>query len=341
VIIYTSGTTGLPKGVMLTHANLYSNAVNSSAARRVKREDVSLAVLPLSHSFGITVMNNSLIYGNLWVLLPRFDVEEVFKAIDAHRVTTFPGVPAMFNMMLLAARELKQKYDLSSLREVTSGSAPLLPETYAAFERVFNVKIRQGYGLSEASPIVSVPYDGREIKPASVGQAIPGTELRIVDELGGEVNPGQVGELIVKGPNVSPGYYNLPRETAATFRDGWLYTGDMARLDDEGYLYLVERKKDLIIRGGFNIYPRDIEEVLVKHPKVKEAAVIGVADPVMGEEVKAFVVPADGAEPTAGEIIEHCQAHLSKNKIPKYIETIKALPRSPLGKVLRKKLREL
>ena len=199
----------------------------------------------------------------------------------------------------------------------------------------------EGYGLSEAAPIVSAHYIGRERKPGSIGQPIPGVEVKIVDENDKEMPIGEMGELIVKGPNVSPGYYNLPEETAKSFKDGWLYTGDMAKMDDDGYLYIVERKKDLIIRGGFNIVPRDLEEVLHQHPAVLEAAAIGVPDPIMGEEIKAYIVIREGEKVSEDDIIKHCQEHLAKYKTPKYVEFMDALPRNPIGKIMRKKLREL
>jgi len=341
VIIYTAGTTGTPKGVMLTHKNLYTNAVNTASARKAKKDEISLAVLPMSHSFGITTMNISFIYGNLWVLVPRFNVEEMFRLIEKHRVTNFPGVPTMLGLMLLAPPEVRQKYDLSSLVNVTSGSAPLPVETLQTFQKEFDCIIREGYGLSEASPVVSTHYIDREIKPGSVGQPIPETEVRIVDEKEEDVPVGEVGELIAKGPNISPGYYKMPLETGNTFKDGWLYTGDMARMDKDGYLFIVERKKDLIIRGGFNIYPRDVEEILHQYPKVQEAAVIGVPDPIMGEEVKVFIVLASGATAREQDIIDFCKQHLSENKCPKMVQFLDNLPKSPIGKVLRKELRKL
>lgn len=341
VIIYTAGTTGKPKGVMLTHQNLYTSAVNAASARDVKRTDITLAVLPLSHSFGITVMNASFIFGNLFVLMPRFDIEETYMLIEKRKVTNFPGVPAMFGFMLFIPPEKRQKYNLSSLKNVTSGSAPLPLETLKAFEKEFDCTITEGYGLTEASAVVSIGYFDRVIKAGSVGQPIPETEVRIVDEKDKDMPTGEVGELIVKGPNISPGYYNMPEETANTFKNGWLYTGDLARMDEDGYLYIVERKKDLIIRGGFNIYPRDVEEILHRHPAVQEAAVIGMPDPIMGEEVKAFIVLAANTTASEREIIDFCRQHLSKDKCPKFVEFLNSIPKSTVGKVLRKELRKL
>ena len=341
VIIYTAGTTGTPKGVMLTHRNLYSSALNGASARGVRRTDITLAILPLSHSFGITIMNASFFNGNLFVLAPRFDIEETFKLIEKHKITNFPGVPAMFGFMLFLPPEKRQQYNLSSLKNITSGSAPLPVETLKAFENEFDCTITEGYGLTEAAAVVSIGRFDRILKTGSVGQPIPEVEVRIVDENDKDLPPGEVGELIVKGPNISSGYYKMPEETAVTFKNGWLYTGDLGKKDDDGYLYIVERKKDLIIRGGFNIYPRDIEEVLHRHPAIQEAAVIGIPDTIMGEEVKSFIVLAANQSASENDIIEFCQEHLSKNKCPKFVEFVDSLPKSSLGKVLRKELRKL
>ncbi len=340
VILYTSGTTGTPKGVMLTHKNLYTNAVNSASTGNPKRSDIRLAALPLSHSFGFTTMNILLIYGTLTIMMPRFNVEEAFRLIDKYRVTHFPGVPAMFALMLQADDAVKRKYDLSCLKGVTSGSAPLPAKIFKAFQSEFDCVIREGYGLSEASPVVSMHYFDREVKPGSVGQAIPETSVRIVDDKHREVPAGEVGELIISGPGVFAGYYRMAEETATTIRNGWLYTGDMARVDADGYLYIVERKKDLIIRGGFNIYPHDVEEVLYQHPSVTEAAVIGSPDSIMGEAVKAFIVLKKGATIGQQEIIDFCRQYLSKNKCPKFVEFLDCLPKSHIGKILRKELRK-
>jgi long-chain acyl-CoA synthetase len=338
VILYTAGTTGTPKGVMLNHRNLYANAVSCSSMVDVNPEDVALAVLPLSHSYGLTVMNTGYLFGNKAVMMRWFDTEETFRLIERYKVTGFAGVPAMFAMMLNSPEA--DKYDLSSLERCACGSAPLPVEILRGFQEKFDCTIREGYGLSEAAPVVSGHYPNRPQKPGSIGQPIPGVEVKLVDKKNRSVPPGQIGELLVKGPTVSPGYYKLPEETAGTFRKGWLYTGDMARMDEEGYLYIVERKKDLIIRGGFNIYPRDVEEVLYEHSAVMDAAVIGVPDPVMGEEVKAFVVLRDGQSASEQHIIDHCQEQLGKYKCPRCVEFIDTMPRNPIGKILRKELRQ-
>ncbi len=338
VILYTAGTTSTPKGVMLTHKNLYSNAVNASRAHGTKATDTTLVALPLSHSFGITSMNKAYTYGNLHILMRKFQAEEAFKLIEKYKVTSFPGVPAMFIAMLNSTDAVR--YDLSSLKSCLSGAAPFPVANLLAFQKRFNCTVYEAYGLSEASPAVSTNHHNRPTKPGSIGQPIPEVEVRIVDDQDNDVSVGEVGELLAKGPNVSSGYYKLPEETAKTFRNGWLYTGDMAKMDKDGYLYIVERKKDLIIRGGFNVYPRDIEEILYQHPAVQDAVAIGVPAPVMGEEVKVYVVPKERMTVSMEEILEYCQSHLAKYKWPKFIEFTKSLPRNPMGKILRKELRK-
>ncbi len=339
VILYTAGTTWRPKGVMLTHANLYANAVNAAQAHGTKSSDVTLVALPLSHSFGITTMNKAYRYGNLHVLMRRFQAEEAFALIERHRVTDFPGVPAMF-MMMLASREA-ERYDLSSLRKCLAGSAPFPLPALKRFEETFRCTVYPAYGLSEAAPAVSTNYHGRPVKPDSVGQPIPSVEVRIVDDGDRDVAPGEVGELIVRGPNVAAGYLHLPEETAKTFRDGWLYTGDMAKTDEDDYLYIVERKKDLIIRGGFNIYPRDVEEVLHRHPAVRDAAAVGMPDPVLGEEVVVYVELKESATASEETLLQHCRDHLSRHKWPRLVTVMDRLPRNPMGKILRRELRRL
>jgi long-chain acyl-CoA synthetase len=337
VILYTAGTTSTPKGVMLTHKNLYSNAVNAS--RGTQATDTTLVALPLSHSFGLTSMNKAYTYGNQHILMRKFQAEEAFKLIEKYRVTNFPGVPAMFITMLNSPDA--ERYDLSSWKSCLSGAAPFPVANLMAFQKKFNITVFEAYGLSEASPAVSTNHFNRPTKPGSIGQPIPEVEVRIVDEQDQEVPPGEVGELLVKGPNVSSGYYKLPEETAKTFRNGWLHTGDMGRMDEDGYLYIVERKKDLIIRGGFNIYPRDIEEILYQHPAVNEAVAIGVPDPVMGEEIKVYVVLKEGMEASTEELLHYSQSRLAKHKWPKFIECVESLPRNPMGKILRKELRKV
>jgi long-chain acyl-CoA synthetase len=296
-----------------------------------------LQVLPLSHSYGLTVMNTGYLFNQKNILMRWFDTEEAFRLIEKYKVTGFSGSPAMFAMMLNSP--LANNYDLSSLRRCGCGSAPLPLDTLRGFQEKFGCPIWEGYGLSEAAPIVTRHRPDRPQKPGSIGVPIPGVEVRIVDEEDNDLPVGKIGELIVRGPNVSPGYYKMPEETGQAFRNGWLYTGDMARMDDDGYLFIVDRKKDLIIRGGLNIYPWDVEEVIYEHPAVQDVAVIGVPDPIMGEEIKAFVVLKPGYNITGQELIAFCQESLGKYKCPKYIEFIDQIPRNPVGKVLRQELR--
>ncbi|MDD4242007.1 MAG: long-chain fatty acid--CoA ligase [Smithellaceae bacterium] len=339
VILYTAGTTSSPKGVMLTHRNLYSNAVNAARAHDTRPSDITLVALPLSHSFGLTSMNKAYQYGNLHVLMRKFQPDEAFRLIEKYRVTDFPGAPAMF--IALLASPLADRYDLSSLKSCLSGAAPFPVASLLAFQKKFNCTVYEAYGLSEASPAVSTNYHHRPTKPGSIGQPLPEVEVRIVDDDERDVPRGNVGELLVRGPNVSSGYYRQPEETARTFRNGWLHTGDMARMDEDGYLYIVERKKDLIIRGGFNIYPRDLEEILYTHPAVGDAVAIGIPDPVMGEEIKVYVVLKEGATASAEDLHQYCREHLAKNKWPRQIELATSLPRNPMGKILRRELRRL
>lgn len=273
------------------------------------------------------------------VLMRWFDPEKVFQNIEKYRVYSMRAVPAMIALMLNSP--LADRYDLSSLKRCSSGSAPLPVEVLHGFQKRFNCMIYEGYGLSEAAPIVSTHWEGRPQKPGSVGQPIPEVEVRIVDGAGNDLPVGEMGELLVRGPNVSPGYYKMPEETRESFREGWLHTGDMAWQDKEGYLYIVERKKDLIIRGGFNVYPRDVEEVIYQNPKVMDAAVVGVPDRVMGEEVVAFVVLKEGEAAGEEEIIDYLQKRLANYKTPKRVFFMKELPRNSIAKVMRKTLRRL
>jgi long-chain acyl-CoA synthetase len=337
VILYTSGTTGNPKGVLLTHKNLYSNAENSAKHNETER-GTTLGVLPLAHVYGLTVSNVCFLTGSSIVVFPNFDVIEVFKAIETYGVKSFSAVPAMIHAMLSYPQA--DQYDTSSLESVGSGSAPLPIALLHAFEQKFGAKVYEGYGLSEAAPVVTAHRKGIEIKPGSVGVPIPGVEVKVVNDEGEEVPTGEVGELIVRGENVTPGYYQNQEESSRVLRDSWLYTGDMARMDDEGYVYIVDRKKDLIIRGGFNVYPRDVEEILNAHDAVFEAAVVGVPDERMGEEMVACIVKKPGKEITEEELITYCQDHLAKNKTPRRVVFLEALPRNGVGKILKTHLRK-
>lgn len=343
VILYTSGTTGRPKGVMLTHNNLYSNVMNIKKTREKYnlefQKGKALSALPLSHAYGLFTMLGGWITGGCGVVLSWFDTEKVFQNIEKYKVMGMTAVPTMLIYMLNDSSA--KKYDLSSLEIVACGASPLPSETKKEFEKKFNVKIMQGYGLTEVSTVATItPRDMPEDKPANcVGKAIEGVEVKIFDENDRELPLGEVGEVVVKGKNVTKGYYKLQEETEKTLRSGWLHTGDVGYMDAEGYLYLVERKRDLIIRGGFNIFPKDIEEALTQHPKVMEAAAVGVPHPELGEEVKAFVVPKIGEKPTEQELMEFCQTKLAKFKCPKSIEFRSFFPKNPIGKILKKELR--
>jgi len=339
VILYTAGTTGRPKGVALSHANLASNAQAAASLYELDRTAWSLMVLPLSHSYGLTVMNAGSILGTRGVLLRWFNPEGVLDTIQRYRVESMAGVPTMFVYLLHYPDA--GRFDTSSMRSWGSGAAPLPLEIVEPFEKKFGGRILEGYGLTEASPVVSAHRFSGVRKLGSVGPPIPGVEVAILDEADGAMPVGEVGEVCVRGPNVMQGYYRLPDETRHTLRNGWLHTGDMGRLDADGYLYIVERKKDLIIRGGFNIYPREVEEVLYAHPAVAEVAVVGMRDPLMGEEVLAFVALKRGAATNADALIEFCQERLAKYKCPKQVRFVEALPKSPIGKILRKELRSL
>ena len=337
VILYTSGTTGTPKGVALSHANLESNARASASLFELDRERWGVGVLPLSHSYGLTVMNAGHILGTRSALLRWFNPEEVLRTIQEFRAEAMSGVPTMFVYLLNYPGA--SAYDTSTMRVWGSGAAPLPVEVVEPFEHRFGGKLLEGYGLTEASPVVAAHRLSGVRKLGSVGQPIPGVTVSIRDDDDRALPVDEVGEVCVQGPNVMVGYYRNPEETAKTIRGGWLRTGDMGRLDADNYLYIVERKKDLIIRGGFNIYPRDVEEALYAFPGVAEAAVIGLPDTLMGEEVVAFVVLKPGQAATADEVAGFCQARLAKYKCPKEIRFVDALPKSPVGKILRKELR--
>ncbi|EST56694.1 long-chain fatty acid--CoA ligase [Brevibacillus panacihumi W25] len=339
---YTGGTTGVAKGVMLTHANLIANAVQCKAVlyKLKMGRDRILGALPLFHVYGMTtVMNKGISIAAEIILVPKFDVKQMLELISKTKPTLFPGAPTMY-IGLINHPDL-QKYDLSSIEACVSGSAPLPVEVKNRFEELTGGKLVEGYGLTEASPVThSNPIWGRSIT-GSIGLPWPDTDSRVLDPSTGEELPtGQIGELAVKGPQVMVGYWNRPEDTAAVLKDGWLLTGDMGYMDEDGYFYIVDRKKDMIIAGGFNIYPREVEEVLFEHPAVQEAAVIGVPDPYRGETVKAFVVLKQGMEASEEELEKHCREKLAAYKIPRLYEFRSELPKTMVGKVLRRQLQE-
>ncbi|MBM7647703.1 long-chain acyl-CoA synthetase [Bacillus ectoiniformans] len=344
VLQYTGGTTGRSKGAMLTHFNILANVVQS---HEIFKNDIKdghekcLSVIPLFHVFGMTsCMNLSIYSGNEMILLPRFDLEEVLAVIKKEQPTIFPGVPTMY--VAITNHPQAENYNISSIRICNSGSAPMPVELMNEFERKTGAKVLEGYGLSEASPVTHCNNPFTERKAGTVGMALPGTECRVVDLGAGteDVEPGQLGEVIIRGPQVMKGYWHQPEETEVTLKEGWLYTGDIGSLDEDGYLSIVDRKKDMIIAGGFNIYPRDVEEILYEHPAVQEAVVIGIPDEYRGETVKAVLVLKAGKEADEEEIITYCREHMSAYKVPTVVEFRQELPKTSVGKILRRALRE-
>jgi long-chain acyl-CoA synthetase len=336
-MIYTSGTTGLPKGAILTHKNLTSNAMTVADMRHTEPADVVLGVLPFFHIYGQTSVLNASIYLGLTVRLwVHFEAGEVFQAIEEERSSILIAVPTVFNRLAEVAAVKPPKR--SSLRFCVSGGASLPVDVLSRFESLFQTTIYEGYGLTECSPVcVENPY-GRPTRPGSIGVPIPGFEARVVDEMDRDVERGEVGELIVRGPGVMKGYLHQPEATEEVLRGGWLHTGDLARQDEEGYIYIVERKKDMVIRGGYNVYPREVEEILYSHPAVSEAAVLGVPHPDLGEEVAAIVVLRQGANATPEEIRAFVKGKVAPYKYPRLVKLVKELPKSATGKILKREI---
>ncbi len=338
---YTGGTTGLAKGVILTHYNLTVNT-QQCKAWNYKVEDgkeAVLAILPFFHVYGMTVvMNLSIMTRAKMIIMPKFDPLDTLKTIDKHKPTLFPGAPTMY-IGLLNHPEV-EKYDLSSIKACLSGSAALPIEVQQKFEDLTNGKLVEGYGLTEASPVTHSNFIWGKRVTGSIGVPWPDTDAKIVKEDGSEAEIGEIGELVIKGPQVMQGYWNRPDETAEVLKDGWLYTGDMGYMDKEGYFYIVDRKKDMIIAGGFNIYPREIEEVLYEHEAIQEAVAVGVPDEYRGETVKAFIVLKEGKHVTEKELDEYCRKHLAAYKVPRQYEFRDELPKTMVGKVLRRALIE-
>ncbi len=336
VILYTSGTTGKPKGAELTHANLRRNVEVALGLFSIAEADVVLGALPLFHSFGQTCgLNAAVRSGACLALVPRFDPHAVLETIERYGVTIFQGVPTMYAALL--GHPARERFDASTLRLCVSGGAALPVEILRGFEQAFGCIVLEGYGLSETSPIASFNHPDRERKPGSIGTPIGGVEMRLVDESRSAVAAGAVGEIAIRGHNIMKGYLDQPDATAAAIdEDGWFYTGDMGRVDTDGYFFIVDRKKDLIIRGGYNVYPREIEEVLYEHPAVSEAAVVGVPDAALGEEVGAAVALKPGVEAGEAELREFVKGQVAAYKYPRHLWFVDELPKGPTGKILKR-----
>lgn len=342
---YTGGTTGLAKGAILTHNNLVANVWQCREWMTDLRagKEIFLGVIPFFHVYGLTAcMNVGVSLGATLVLLPKFKTEDVLKAIQKYKTTVFPGIQAMY--LAINGNPETRKYNLKSIKYCISGAGPLHQEVQEKFESITGAMVVEGYGLSEASPVTHVnPFSRISRKIGSIGLPLPGTDAKIVDlETGSELGPNQPGELLIKGPQVMQGYWHKPEETAETLKDGWLHTGDIAVMDENGFFNIVDRKKDMIKTGGENVYPREVEEVLFRHPKIKEAVVVGLPDPekFRGEIIKAYIILKENESPCEQEILNFCSRELAKFKIPRIIEFRKELPKTIVGKVLRRVLVE-
>jgi len=338
VILYTSGTTGKPKGAELTHRNLARNAeIVSQTTCEVGEGDIVLGALPLFHSFGQTVgMNASIRVGACLTLVPKFDPGEALATMQRDGVTHFYGVPTMFGALLHHPE--REGYDTSSLRTCITGGASMPVEVLRGFEDGFGAIVLEGYGLSETSPVASSNHPDKERKAGSIGMPIEGVEMRVVDEDDGPVEQGEVGEIVIRGHNIMKGYWQHPDATEEAMRGGWFHSGDMARVDEEGYFYIVDRKKDLIIRGGYNVYPREVEEVLYEHPKIREAAVVGVPHDEWGEEIGAAVVLHEGEELSPEEVSSYVKERIAAYKYPRVVWFLADLPKGPTGKILKREI---
>lgn len=339
---YTGGTTGFPKGVMLSHYNLVSNVVMCKAwiHKEKNKQDIVLGVLPFFHVYGMTtVMNYSLLTGSKMVLLPRFEVDAVLKTIKKQKVTVFPGAPTIY-IGILNHPKLK-KYDLSSIEVSISGSAPLPTEVQVQFEKVTGGRLIEGYGLTESSPVTHANFLEQNRIQGGIGVPWPDTDAKIISlETQEEANIGEPGEIVIRGPQVMKGYWNKPEETEQALKEGWLYTGDVGYMDDQGCFYVIDRKKDMIIASGYNIYPREVEEVLYEHEGVQEVVVLGIPDPYRGETVKAFIVPKEDFLLEEHTLDNFCRKYLASYKVPRVYEIRKELPKTAVGKILRRKLVE-
>jgi long-chain acyl-CoA synthetase len=338
VVLYTSGTTGKPKGAELTHSNLFFNcSVVVPHLMPVEPDVIMFATLPLFHSFGQTCVQNAAIaVGGTVTMLPRFTPEDALKIMERDRVTVFTGVPTMYFALLY--HEFEREYDISALKYCMSGGAPMPVEIMKAFEEKYPVQILEGYGLSETSPVASFNMQGRPRRPGSIGYPVWGTEMRVVDENDRPLPDGEAGEICIRGHHVMKGYLNRPDATKEALRGGWFHSGDIGIRSPEGYYTIVDRKKDMILRGGFNVYPREVEEVLFGHESILEAAVIGIPDLEKGEEVKAIIVLAPGAELSEEDVIAFCKERLAAYKYPRVVEFMDTLPKGSTGKILKREL---
>jgi long-chain acyl-CoA synthetase len=336
VILYTSGTTGQPKGAELTHANLAGNCrTTAETLTENTADDVIMGCLPLFHVFGLTCgLNTAVLKGSLLTLVPRFDGARALSVIDRDRVTIFEGVPTMFAAMLHAPDA--GRHDVSSLRLCVSGGSAMPVEVMRSFEEAFGCIVLEGYGLSETSPVASFNHPHAQRKPGSIGTPIAGVQMRLVDDDGKDVEGGEVGEIAIRGANVMRGYWQREEETATAVPDGWFRTGDLARQDEDGYFFIVDRKKEMIIRGGYNVYPREIEEALYEHPAVAEVACIGVPHPDLGEEVAAAVALKPGAQADPRELQAWVKERVAAYKYPRQLWLVDSLPKGPTGKILRR-----
>jgi long-chain acyl-CoA synthetase len=337
VILYTSGTTGQPKGAELSNANLTRNAEASRGLFGLGSAAVVLGALPLFHTFGQTCgMNATLGGGGTLTLIPRFDPAKALEIIQRDKVNVFQGVPTMYGAMLHLDK--RDDYDVSTLKVCASGGSAMPVELMRGFEDAFGCKVLEGYGLSESSPVASFNHPDRERKPGSIGTPIKGVEMKVVDDDGNDVPPGDVGEIVIKGHNVMNGYWKREDATAETIVDGWLHTGDIGRVDEDGYFFIVDRKKEMIIRGGYNVYPREIEEVLYEHPDVREAAVLGVPSDEYGEEVAAAVALKDGASTSPDDLRNYVKEQVAGYKYPRKVWLVDELPKGPTGKILKRQI---
>jgi long-chain acyl-CoA synthetase len=338
VILYTSGTTGKPKGAELTHANLGLNVEAAVDLLGLDAHSVVLGVLPLFHAFGQTcAMNAAVAVGATLSLISRFNASKALEIIERDRVTAFEGVPTMYVAMLHAPDS--ETYDTSSLRVCMSGGAAMPIEVMHGFEQRFGCTVLEGYGLSETSPMASFNHPDRERKPGSIGTPVTGVEMKVVDDNGNDVPQGESGEILIRGHNVMKGYWRRPEATAEAIRDGWFHSGDIGRVDEDGYFFIVDRKKELIIRGGYNVYPREIEEVIYEHPAVREAAVIGIPHPELGEEVGAAIALKPGTTATEAEIRDHVKSNVAAYKYPRHVWFMDELPKGATGKILKREIK--